>query len=73
MSLVLIVFFTSCTKNNANLLNRNENGYEIPRDILFNGEYSSSNTPNYFQKTTIHFTRNINFYISSNICKFIRI
>lgn len=53
INLILTVFFTSCIRNNDNLLNRNENGYEIPRDILFNGEYSSSTTPNYFQKTTI--------------------
>jgi hypothetical protein len=69
MNLVLIVFFTSCTRNNANLLNRNENGYEIPRDILFNGEYSSSNTPNYFQKTTIKIfgdTKIIGTALSSN-------
>lgn len=53
-NLIIFLFFISCTqKNSSNLLSRNENGYEIPRDILFNGEYVSANTPNYFQKLTI--------------------
>ena len=51
---LLSFFFISCSqKYNSHLLTRNENGHEIPQDILFNGEFPTINTPHYFEKTTI--------------------
>lgn len=52
--ILLSLVFVSCfQKYNSHLLARNENGHEIPQDILFNGEFPTTNTPHYFEKTII--------------------
>ncbi|KAB8030643.1 hypothetical protein [Fluviispira multicolorata] len=52
-SIILIFFILSCTKKTGrNILSRNENGYEIPQDILIYNEQPSSSVPHYFKMAT---------------------
>lgn len=54
--IICVTFFvTSCSdQHKVNILTRNENGYEIPQDILLNKEQpGNSDTPHYFEKTSI--------------------
>ncbi len=57
INLIFLIFFSiSCSKKSGkNILSRNENGYEIPKDILIHNEKPSTGLPHYFKMATFEY------------------